>query len=156
MPSSDQNMTLVHAIMDASPELVKSALLRMIFDEHCKKVAEREFLVESGCGAFMVSAKRRKWEVCGRCSQEFNVTMNSSDDCRWHRGSLDVDLESGSWKYHEEDRDGKIDTAEMRRKFPERFVWSCCGARGDVKASGCQWDYHAEEGHCAKRTRQCV
>lgn len=64
----------------------------------------------------------------------------------------------GHWKYHDEDRDGKIDTAEMRTTFPERFIWSCCSKQGGgvvkQQSEGCQWSHHVEPDYSTKRFRQ--
>lgn len=69
-------------------------------------------------------------------------------------GSLDVDWSSGRWKYHREERDGPIDSDVMRQRFPERYVWSCCGTAGDVRNSGCRSGHHAEPGYSEKRVCQ--
>jgi hypothetical protein len=46
-----------------------------------------------------------------------------------HTGELEPDFDE--WPDHDERCHGRIDTAANRRDFPNGFVWSCCGARGD-------------------------
>ena len=116
--------------------------------------------------------KRRRYECCARCAKEYDVTKNDGEACLWHpgmsgspytgagadesfhAGNLVVNSNSGFWKYHREERDGAIDSAESRMKFPERFLWSCCGMQGDVKGVECQTGHHAEPGYSDKRVCQ--
>ncbi|KAL0261191.1 hypothetical protein SLS55_004887 [Diplodia seriata] len=167
-PSSQQ--ALVDAIHAASPELVREILLRIAFvDRPCREAVEQEFLVQTVQSSFSrlswdgssppsqersSSTKRRRYETCARCAREYDVTKNDGEACRWHPGNLVVNWNTGSWKYHREERDGAIDSAESRVKFPERFLWSCCGMQGDVKGVGCQAGHHAEPGYSDKRVCQ--
>jgi hypothetical protein len=43
---------------------------------------------------------------------------------------LEVDFDSGFWADHDEDCHGSIDTDEMRKEFPDGFIWDCCDKHG--------------------------
>jgi hypothetical protein len=58
-----------------------------------------------------------------------------------HTGDLEPD-EDG-WEDHDERCHGRINTAANRRDFPDGFVWSCCGKRGD--GSPCVSDDEEDE-----------
>lgn len=159
------SQVLVDAIMAASPDILREALLRLAFTNGCREAVEQEFLVQSTFERLSLgepnhqasrssSTKRRRYETCARCTKEYDVTKNDAGACRWHGGSLDVDWSSGRWKYHREERDGPIDSDVMRQRFPERYVWSCCGTAGDVRNSGCRSGHHAEPGYSEKRVCQ--
>jgi hypothetical protein len=72
----------------------------------------------------------------GESIEEMYATSEgpSSDEDIEHSGELEVDYDAGIWDDHDERCHGPIDTKTNRREFPEGFVWSCCGASGDVLA----------------------
>jgi hypothetical protein len=53
---------------------------------------------------------------------------------------LDVDYDADIWADHDERCHGTIDTAEMRKDYPEGFVWDCCEKDGNEE--GCELDVH--------------
>ena len=55
-------------------------------------------------------------------------------------GETEVDDEEDFWADHDERCHGTIDTAEMRKDYPEGFRWSCCDELGDQE--GCQVTPH--------------
>lgn len=78
---------LADAIMHASPDLLRQVLFRIAFLDGCKEAVERQFQMQSTAAENGSSVKRRKYEVCGRCNQGFDITMNPDNACKWHRGT---------------------------------------------------------------------
>ena len=50
-----------------------------------------------------------------------------------HDGEAECDTDA--FPDHDERCHGPMDCKEMRRMFPERFIWTCCG--GDLTSRGC-------------------
>lgn len=119
------------------------------------------------------SASRRRFEICEQCGEEYDVLLNDKTSCKWHDGKLhtldgvkvyigkhrissqclgdqEVDWDGDFWADHDERCHGTIDTPEMRKEYPEGFVWSCCDEPGD--ADGCKTSRHRP--NRAKRVRR--
>ncbi|KAF2734513.1 hypothetical protein EJ04DRAFT_436920, partial [Polyplosphaeria fusca] len=73
---------------------------------------------------------RRRYEICEQCDLEYDVTTNTDASCLWHFGKLKIDYGGDFWDAHDEDRDGIIDSEEIRDKYPQGFDWSCCYKNG--------------------------
>jgi hypothetical protein len=43
---------------------------------------------------------------------------------------LEVDFDGDFWADHDEDCHGLIDTDEMRKEYPDGFIWDCCNTHG--------------------------
>ncbi|KAI1268503.1 hypothetical protein F5Y18DRAFT_375613 [Xylariaceae sp. FL1019] len=82
-------------------------------------------------------------KICVQCQEPFYEEENTKTGCRYHKGELEVDYESGVWDDHDEDCFGPRDTAENRRAFPEGFIWSCCDRLGH--RSGCKTGKHSSD-----------
>lgn len=91
------SQVLVDAIMAASPDILREALLRLAFTNGCREAVEQEFLVQSTFERLSLgepnhqasrssSTKRRRYETCARCTKEYDVTKNDAGACRWHGG----------------------------------------------------------------------
>ncbi|KAF2145450.1 uncharacterized protein K452DRAFT_283800 [Aplosporella prunicola CBS 121167] len=65
---------------------------------------------------------------------------NDKGDCVYHPGELEVYDGDDFWADHDEDCHGVIDTEEMRKMFPEGFMWDCCEVKGDEP--GCKESRH--------------
>ncbi|KAB5575651.1 hypothetical protein GE09DRAFT_1281479 [Coniochaeta sp. 2T2.1] len=79
--------------------------------------------------------------VCQNCGDGFLEEHNDDEACFHHPGYLEVDDESDFWADHDEKCHGTIDTDEMRKAFPDGFIWDCCGESGDGKR-GCEYARH--------------
>ncbi|CAL8583818.1 hypothetical protein XPA_009435 [Xanthoria parietina] len=69
---------------------------------------------------------RPRYATCRNCEEEFDVTQNGSEDCVYHPEETEVDYDAATWVDHDEDCHGTIDSEEMRREFPEAFIYPCC------------------------------
>jgi hypothetical protein len=58
-------------------------------------------------------------------------------------GETEPDEESDFWADHDEDIHGIIDSDELREQYPEGYVWTCCGKKGDEE--GCELDVHVPD-----------
>ncbi|KAL6704685.1 hypothetical protein ACN47E_007967 [Coniothyrium glycines] len=85
-------------------------------------------------------ASRQRFEICIQCNNEYNVLSNDKRSCIWHEGELEVDHEGDFWADHDERCHGTIDTDEMRREYPEGFIWNCCDESGENE--GCKKSRH--------------
>ncbi|KAL6718061.1 hypothetical protein ACLMJK_004146 [Lecanora helva] len=83
---------------------------------------------------------RSRYATCENCSREFDVTLNSENDCVWHEEEKEADYQSDVWADHDEDCHGRID--ELGDEFPEDFIYTCCNRPGDAK--GCRIGTHVE------------
>ncbi|KAJ2891525.1 hypothetical protein MKZ38_000234 [Zalerion maritima] len=78
--------------------------------------------------------------ICGMCEQVFTNQTNSSHSCRYHHGSLELDMGAPTWGDWHPDSDGCRDTPDNRSLFPDGFRWTCCNRSGS--RGGCQRTSH--------------
>ncbi|OJD38695.1 uncharacterized protein BKCO1_4000203 [Diplodia corticola] len=94
---------------------------------------------------------------CVRCNRKFETVADNSSpgDCVWHLGPLNVDLDHDIWTDWCDKTYGPLDNEENMRnnfpQYPEGFVWTCCGGRGD--SNGCQRGPHQQREASIKRVR---
>jgi hypothetical protein len=67
-------------------------------------------------------------------------------------GETEPDYDGDFWADHDEDCHGEIDTDDMRKDFPEGFIWSCCEKSGEEK--GCRVSVHRPDVEGGKRRRR--
>ncbi|XP_014551077.1 hypothetical protein COCVIDRAFT_113839 [Bipolaris victoriae FI3] len=91
--------------------------------------------------------RRQRFEIFEWCDKEYDVLHNEKKSCQWH---LEVDYENDFRADHDEDCHGTIDTPEMREKYLEGFVWTCCNNLG--AELGCKQTRHHP--NRAKRARR--
>lgn len=120
---------------------------------------------------------RPRYATCTNCEEEFDITQNESGDCVYHPGKsagsripddfmaasmeliltcrieeTEVDYDGDAWADHDEDWHGTIDSEEMRREFPEGFIYPCCDKNGE--SEGCKTSRHIEKiPYPSKKTR---
>ena len=44
-----------------------------------------------------------------------------------HPGELEPDYDEDCWADHDEECHGDIDSNELRREYPDGYIWDCCG-----------------------------
>lgn len=93
---------------------------------------------------------------CSRCNKAIHIGCQQESTCAYHEGDLEPDYD-GFWEDLEgynEDKDGPIDTEEMRRRYPQGFFWDCCGKKINDAAGGCRTGAHIiPAGSSLKRSR---
>lgn len=78
----------------------------------------------------------------GDTSDSVTEPNGPSGDCVYHDGYLNVDDEEDQWADHDEDCHGTIDSMELRKEYPEKYVWDCCDDIGNVP--GCKRNWHQQ------------
>ncbi|KAJ5147252.1 hypothetical protein N7526_000604 [Penicillium atrosanguineum] len=189
MPDSSQTpaatalLNLDHEIKTASEERLRALLLSICNEiPEAHKKAVKELFVDSSIvknvPGQIAGTKRpvSRYERCGNCKEEFDVTENSKTSCRYHPGgfstylficglfSMDqvhsTDIFSGYAFPDEElfaDHDEPLeilDSDDYRKSYPENFIFDCCDGNlmDDI---GCEVDWHRslETADISKRTR---
>ncbi|UPX15091.1 uncharacterized protein EKO05_0005554 [Ascochyta rabiei] len=74
---------------------------------------------------------RQRYEICANCEEEYDVTLNRNNSCRYHAGGLFLNFGLECWR--EAICEGEIedcgdieDAAENRRKHAGGCNYSCC------------------------------
>ncbi|KAG8626355.1 hypothetical protein KVT40_005300 [Elsinoe batatas] len=140
MSSAPSSTTVEHAIRAADKDRLRAVLLAVVKLPEAKAFVERQLLVPTSPGDNNTASKRKRYEHCVNCKEEFDVNFNDEVACRWHDGELEVDWDGDFWADHDEDCHGTIDTEDMREEYPEGFTWSCCDEPGG--SEGCQVGEH--------------
>ncbi|KAF4552078.1 Hypothetical protein D9617_11g009250 [Elsinoe fawcettii] len=126
--------TVEEAIRDASDDLLRDVIRFVLHIPDARAIIEQELLLPvPAAEATHITAgqKRKRYETCRYCHEEYDISRNDDEDCEAHTGDLEVDDEGGFWDDHDEDCHGEIDSEEMREEYPEGFVWTCCNKKGD-------------------------
>ncbi|KAJ5833773.1 hypothetical protein N7474_002084 [Penicillium riverlandense] len=84
---------------------------------------------------------RTRYAICENCDKEFDVTSNTSKSCFYHSDYNAPDYDA--FVDHDEDCHGTIDSDEMRKEFPENFIYECCGR--NLTEEPCENDWHREK-----------
>ncbi|KAL2809133.1 hypothetical protein BJX63DRAFT_371494 [Aspergillus granulosus] len=103
-----------------------------------------------------VSLKRpiSRYATCQNCEKEFDVTTNTSKSCTYHPEDSEPTEEMYVDVYDDE---FDVDTPEMRKDFPDRFEYQCCGSTIEKNPDGCETDWHrAVPEVVLKRPRFCL
>ncbi|KAI9149029.1 hypothetical protein HJFPF1_11074 [Paramyrothecium foliicola] len=81
-------------------------------------------------------------EICVYCDNAFCNATNSENACRSHESDaeMEVDEEGDFWADHDEDCHGEIDLDELRKEYPNGYIWSCCDQKGSQP--GCRKHPH--------------
>ncbi|KAJ9249237.1 hypothetical protein DTO207G8_6891 [Paecilomyces variotii] len=70
-----------------------------------------------------------RYALCEQCNEHFDITNNTDTSCLFH---LDVSVpEMDLFIGHDEYYDGIIESEDMRKHYPERFIYGCCGRTGE-------------------------
>ncbi|CAI7614802.1 unnamed protein product [Penicillium pancosmium] len=81
---------------------------------------------------------RPRFAVCKNCEREFDVAENTSESCTYHpENSQPVE---DFFDDHDETIHGIIDTDEMRKEYPEGFIYECGDHNGEEEP--CIKDWH--------------
>ncbi|KAI9924837.1 hypothetical protein ASPWEDRAFT_40585 [Aspergillus wentii DTO 134E9] len=83
---------------------------------------------------------RSRYEYCQNCHVEFDTTTNTKTSCCYHSDTAYPDEDS--FEDHDEDCHGPME--DFFDDFPEKFIYECCGKRGDQ--AGCVINWHLEGG----------
>ncbi|KJZ77596.1 hypothetical protein HIM_02773 [Hirsutella minnesotensis 3608] len=126
----------------------RQVLLALCNDERVLKKAV-EYARQLEEAAHFEPKSKSSLAVCVRCDEVFNTNDRDDEACEYHDGHLEVDDESDFWADHDEMCHGTIDTEEMRKEYPEGFIWTCCGEDGT--SDGCLRAMHeADPGKASK------
>ncbi|KAJ5127046.1 hypothetical protein N7448_007825 [Penicillium atrosanguineum] len=164
MPDSSQTpaatalLNLDHEIKTASEERLRALLLSICNEiPEAHKKAVKELFVDSSIvknvPGQIAGTKRpvSRYERCGNCKEEFDVTENSKTSCRYHPGYAFPDEEL--FADHDEPLE-ILDSDDYRKSYPENFIFDCCDGNlmDDI---GCEVDWHRslETADISKRTR---
>jgi len=101
--------------------------------------------------------KVKRFEICIQCYQEYDVTKNDENSCRWHPGSCppigmhlrqkitdhlpgecEADYDADVWADHDENCHG--DPEDLRDDCPQGYKWICCEEPENAK--GCETGMH--------------
>ena len=91
------------------------------------------------------SNKRRyrpRYLMCERCHQEYDVSKNGSNACRYHEEGWEKNEESEAWDDTDDWPEEYLDMDEIKREWPNSFKWLCCDKNCD--AAGCQVGRHVQ------------
>ncbi|PWY90689.1 hypothetical protein BO70DRAFT_376559 [Aspergillus heteromorphus CBS 117.55] len=84
---------------------------------------------------------RLRYAICMNCEEEYDVTDNTSESCKYHPGEPEPD--DDFFAGHDERTWRDIDTPENREEYPQGFIYECCGKNGEEP---CTTDWHRERG----------
>ncbi|QDS72736.1 hypothetical protein FKW77_003907 [Venturia effusa] len=87
--------------------------------------------------------RRKRYDRCVQCKEEFDVKGTHMEACNWHKGELEMDDENDMWLHWTEGH-GIADSEESKKAFPEGFIWDCCQRHGDAEF-GCKRGPHRNE-----------
>ncbi|KAL9630367.1 MAG: hypothetical protein Q9204_004757 [Flavoplaca sp. TL-2023a] len=96
--------------------------------------------------------QRSRYAMCRNCNEEFNIAQNDEGGCVYHPDKSKVDWDGDAWADHDEDCHGQIDTKEMRRDYPDGFIYPCCDQDGE--SEGCVTNRHIERVQKAIKKRR--
>ncbi|KAK8252168.1 hypothetical protein IWZ00DRAFT_553403 [Phyllosticta capitalensis] len=95
--------------------------------------------------------KRKRFAICSRCREDYDVKANSWNSCHWHdeydvtlnkpdacirhNGFLEPDEDHSVWDYWDDDKDGNRwePYEKVAERYPQGYLWSCCDRRGTTK-----------------------
>jgi hypothetical protein len=130
-------------------------------DESETDESETEILDEEPDAGERPTKKRKRFELCTQCKEEYDVLANDEEGCNWHTGvylscmymfpsanhnagHLEVNDESSTWDDWDSNIGGSRDDTETVEEYPQGYIWSCCEKRGDDEDdSGCQVGPHS-------------
>ncbi|KXT06309.1 hypothetical protein AC578_9194 [Pseudocercospora eumusae] len=141
------NTTLEDAITTA-PEVRLRALLRDIVQRvpEAHAIAARTLLASTSTAG----VKRKAFEKCKNCGDDYNVSLNYKGACVYHEGVKELDNMGDFWADHDPNCHGDPGSFVDDPDMEEGFVWSCCEQTGG--ADGCVISKHQpRETHIAKR-----
>jgi len=150
---------VLYAILQQNPEAAATASSLLLVDD-----SEAVTDVNGGPSPRKpVTKKRKRFEHCIQCEEEFDVTDNTDNSCNWHDGThilvssfgclwflcsnsitgdLEVDEDGDFWADHDDEIHGN--RYELQEEYPEGYIWSCCNKRGDQEG-GCQVGKHSAD-----------
>ncbi|CEL08662.1 hypothetical protein ASPCAL11809 [Aspergillus calidoustus] len=119
--------------------------------------AQREDVSQAESGPATRNLKRpiSRYAPCENCEIEFDVTTNTSQGCIYHPEDAEPTEEMYEDIY-EGDELFEIDSPEMRRDFPDRFLFHCCQKTFEENPRGCITDCHRAESPSLKKQRSRV
>ncbi|KAJ5217200.1 hypothetical protein N7468_010208 [Penicillium chermesinum] len=84
---------------------------------------------------------RTRYALCQNCNEEFDVSENTQQSCRFHPEESVPDYDD-FFADHDENCHGTIDCEETRKEYPEGFIYGCCDRNGEEEP--CMTDWHRE------------
>lgn len=157
LPRDPVSASLDEAIQSAPVSELRS-LLKSICKKHdvARNMASVRLLAPAANGS---ANKRKAYEVCSQCGEDYLVEANVVGKCTFHQGECHsniqmqemltysrsagvkkVDFESDMWADHDERCHGRLEDFKDDPEFSEGFIWSCCDQDGD--AEGCRVTRH--------------
>lgn len=85
MSSAPQPSSLEDAILTTPSTVLRKLLLRMVQTSSTARTTVTGHLLTPIAGQ-AAGTKRRKYETCKNCGEDYNVTENSVEACGYHRG----------------------------------------------------------------------
>ncbi|KAF7185493.1 hypothetical protein HII31_13190 [Pseudocercospora fuligena] len=131
-----------------APEIRLRALLRNIVQRvpEAHAIATRTLLASTTTAG----VKRKAFEKCKNCGDDYNVSENYKGACVYHEGVKEVDYESSTWDDHDPRCHGEPSELDDDPTYDDGFPWSCCEQTGD--ADGCVISRHQpKDAHVTKR-----
>ncbi|KAK5191250.1 hypothetical protein LTR99_001633 [Exophiala xenobiotica] len=155
----DTSHTLEEAIETATPSRLRTVLLQVCQDNHlARDLATKALLVSTitpveGTGGSNLkdSRKRKRFEVCGQCDDEYEVERNELGLCVYHPGQKEVDLDSSVWDDYNWDVAGGMSDYEDDPECQDGFLWNCCDEK--LGSVGCQTTRHCAGNSGEKKRR---
>ncbi|KAK5693398.1 hypothetical protein LTR97_009967 [Elasticomyces elasticus] len=126
------------AIANATSERLRIALRALCREnEVARETASRILLVSASATA---TGKRKRYETCKNCKEEYDVQVNEKGFCVYHPGSKSVNEESKFWEYHRYEMYGEPCLLLNEPMFEEGMCWDCC--EQSMSAGGCRTNRH--------------
>ncbi|KAK8192844.1 hypothetical protein IWZ00DRAFT_264195 [Phyllosticta capitalensis] len=88
--------------------------------------------------------QRTRYPMCKNCREEYDVTKNADDACKYHPGEMDY-IESYWWEDQDKALECLMDHDSYKEYDPEGFMYNCCSGFADSK--GCHTGRHREAKH---------
>ncbi|KAJ5752918.1 hypothetical protein N7520_009835 [Penicillium odoratum] len=89
--------------------------------------------------------KRPRYSKCKNCEKEFDVLENSKKACRYHPACALADEDSRLFVDNDMFGPNEADLdPDMKKKYPDCFVYECCDATMEENPDGCETAWHRE------------
>ncbi|KAF2668323.1 hypothetical protein BT63DRAFT_425645 [Microthyrium microscopicum] len=84
--------------------------------------------------------RRKRFEICKNCNEEFDHENNSRNSCLRHEDMKVVDTDSSVWADHDEACHGNYEHFIDDPVYADGFMWECCDRPSTSK--GCKVSQH--------------
>ncbi|CZT19199.1 uncharacterized protein RCC_05045 [Ramularia collo-cygni] len=137
--------TAIQAIHEATPDRRYTLLLEIVSTiPAAKALAEERLLLplaSSGESSdVQPNLKRKAYEICENCKEEYSVESNDKGSCVYHDGNKEVNYKSDMWIDHDDDCHGDPDSFADDPNYADGFRWGCCEQNSETE--GCVVSRH--------------